>query len=96
MNEHPGWLSDLYGYIRCPACNHRYKADEMTVLDQKGQVYLVNAKCARCASENRFAVATNDPPQPKVEPIPALTTDDVLDVHDAMAKPIRLKDVLGA
>jgi transcription elongation factor Elf1 len=95
LNEHPKWLGDLYGYIRCPACTHRYKAEEMAVLKRKGQAYLIAALCARCGAQAQFAVATNDKPEPVVEPVPTLTSDDVLDVHEALdKKPIRLKDVL--
>lgn len=98
-DKNPAWLGDVYGYIRCPFCTHRYKASEMHIDGEANDQYQVHVrKCARCGA-GAFILLGKDVLQQILKAAgkahDPLCPDDVLDAHDALkAREWRLKDIL--
>lgn len=89
--ERPAWLSDLYGYIRCPACNHRLRAEEMKVLDRKSPLVMLALECARCHAHTTAAMVVLSEPLRT----PPLVEEDVLAAHELLKRDgVRLADLL--
>lgn len=100
-NNRPEWLTAIYGLVRCPACNHRYKAEEMRLTATlepappgwPEESYVVACVCARCGQRANCRVP-GEYVRLREPQVPALTVDDVLDAHDALAKVKFAKEVL--
>jgi hypothetical protein len=97
MKEQPAWLNDLYGYVRCPHCGHRFKREEMFVAQRKGLVVVLGCECARCGGNSATFVISAKGQEDEAPPAAqGIDTQTVFDAHDALKREgVRLEDIIG-
>jgi len=91
------YIKYLISNIRCPVCHRRYTADDVLIMDHKGELWFMAVACPECETRGLvFAIVADRRAQP--EPITDLspeelalldergpiTADDVLDLHDLL------------
>lgn len=89
------YIEYVISQIRCPVCNHRYTADDIMIIDHKDEMWLMALSCSECETRGLVFAIVRDQ-QTQVEPLTeltpeeiarfeergAITTDDVLNLHD--------------
>lgn len=94
----------------CPICNARYHAAELKILDEHNDAQLVHITCRKCQSSVVAVVLVNPlgvssiglvtdlsgEEVLKFRQMSAISSDDVLDVHQVFRQPEVCQRLLGA
>jgi hypothetical protein len=90
-------LKQLLSTYRCQNCNRRFDRDRFGVVARHEKLWVVSAKCTKCHSQQMFWVSLKDGVQPapnevtplerrRLEALPQLSYDDVLDMHEFLSR----------
>jgi len=90
-------FKQLLSTHRCTNCRHRFARDRFSVVARHEKLWVVSARCSACHLPQMFWVSLKHgiqlAPQeltPKererLEAMPALTSDDVLEMHEFLAR----------
>jgi len=71
--------------VRCGACGARYRDEDLSILENSDNVWMLMAVCPGCDTQALIMVVVRDA-LPEPEPQPALNVDDVLDFHSLLVE----------
>ncbi len=105
--DFPDYFEQLRVISSCPVCNRRYQHGVLQVLEEKDDAHLVYLKCQRCRSSVLAVVLANQMGVSSVGLVTDLdsadvlrlrrrsnvSTNDVLDVHQALTQGSFLRGV---
>lgn len=80
----------------CAACGHVYALDNVDVIGQRGDMWVLRVVCPRCLKQGFIAALVNDAQEPAVADAPS-DPMPVIDEwrHDGQRTPITARDVLA-
>ncbi len=89
-------IKRLLASVKCAVCGQHYQVDKISILDHEEDLWFLEASCFACETQCLVAVIIKEEEVPQAvtdlteaeldsfESAGALTTDDVLDIHDLL------------
>lgn len=82
---------------RCSNCRQRFDRDRFSVVTKHEKLWVVSARCSSCHMSQMFWVSLRDGvrmvpddistlERARLQSLPAITPDDVLDMHEFLAR----------
>lgn len=92
MNENlnkPGWLADVFKTVCCANCGSAYGEEGVNVVGNRNEYWFLRCLCPACSTQGLgvVIVQTHTPAQLEAAhygSLPAINSEDVLAVHDAL------------
>lgn len=91
-------LKQLISTFRCHVCRRTFEQDHVRIAARQEKVWIVSVRCSRCRNQQMFCVVpkedesvapfrdlTSDEEQ-EFGSLPALSSDDVLDMHEFLSE----------
>jgi len=90
-----GWfIQYLVANIRCLICKEPYQTEDIRLIDQRGGFWIMTVRCRQCGTQGLVFAVMPEHAVPvlaselteeewsRLDQLPALSIDDVLDLHD--------------
>ncbi len=94
---HERLLRQLLSTHRCTTCRQRFRRDGFSFVARHEKLWVVSARCSACHTQQMFWVSLKNGVQAtpaeispterkRLEALPPITSDDVLDMHQFLAR----------
>jgi hypothetical protein len=87
------FVRQLIANIRCVACSQKYTESDVFIMGQQDDVWMLMVSCSHCKTQGMILAMVKEEEEPqlitdltpeelaKIEDMPGIDMDDVLDVH---------------